>query len=399
MSFTTGARRRRPSLFTLILLTALGALSTNLFLPSLDNMARDFGVPYGVMQIAISGYLAGSAVIQLVVGPMADRFGRRPVMLGALAVFILASAGTLLAESAGVFLFFRILQAAVMSGTVLSRAMISDLAAGRAASMMGYVTMGMSLVPMVAPVIGGRLEAAFGWHGAFSVLLAVGVLSLAWCWRDLGETMTTPGIPLREQLRRYPILARSVRFWGYCLTSTLNAGSFFAYLGGASFVGAQVFHLDPVTVGNWFAAPAVGYMIGNALAGRLSGRFGIDGMVLTGSALTTAALGMALAISLAGGESPLVFFGAVSVMAIGNGMAMPNAMAGMMSVRPDLAGTASGFGGSMMVAGGAGLATLAGALLVPGSSSAVLLAIMAASAFGSVLAILWVIRSRPRMLG
>lgn len=374
------------------MLTSLGALATNLFLPSLDNMARDFGVPYGVMQVSISGYLAGSAVIQLLVGPMADRFGRRPVMLGALMLFIFASAGTLLAPTAGVFLVFRVLQASVMTGTVLSRAMISDIAADRAASMMGYVTMGMSLVPMVAPVIGGRLEEAFGWQGAFTVLLVVGVLALAWSWHDLGETMATPGIPMREQLRRYPLLARSVRFWGYCLAAMLNSGAFFAYLGGASFVGAQVFHLDPVAVGNWFAAPSVGYMVGNALAARFSGRFSIDRMILTGSSITASMLTLALAVTLAGGEGPAVFFGAVTVMGIGNGMTMPNVMAGMMGVRPDLAGTASGFGGAMMVAGGAVLATLAGALLVPGSSSAVLLAIMAASAGGAVLAILWVVR-------
>lgn len=374
------------------MLTSLGALATNLFLPSLDNMARDFGVPYGVMQVSISGYLAGSAVIQLLVGPMADRFGRRPVMLGALMLFIFASAGTLLAPTAGVFLVFRVLQASVMTGTVLSRAMISDIAADRAASMMGYVTMGMSLVPMVAPVIGGRLEEAFGWQGAFTVLLVVGVLALAWSWHDLGETMATPGIPMREQLRRYPLLARSVRFWGYCLAAMLNSGAFFAYLGGASFVGAQVFHLDPVAVGNWFAAPSVGYMVGNALAARFSGRFSIDRMILTGSSITASMLTLALAVTLAGGEGPAVFFGAVTIMGIGNGMTMPNVMAGMMGVRPDLAGTASGFGGAMMVAGGAVLATLAGALLVPGSSSAVLLAIMAASAGGAVLAILWVVR-------
>lgn len=374
------------------MLTSLGALATNLFLPSLDNMARDFDVPYGVMQIAISGYLAASAVVQLFVGPLADRHGRRPVMLAGLVLFILASAGTLLAQSAGMFLFFRVLQAVAMTGTVLARAMISDLAADRAAAMLGYVTMGMALVPMFAPVLGGRLEAAFGWHGAFTVLLVTGVLALAWSWFDLGETMTSPGMPLREQLRRYPILARSVRFWGYCLASMLNAGAFYAYLGGASFVGAQVFHLDPVTVGNWFAAPSIGYMIGNALAARLSGRFSIDGMILTGSAITAGTLALALIVTLAGVEAPLIFFGATTIMGIGNGMTMPNAMAGMMGVRPDLAGTASGFGGAMMTAGGAALATLAGALLVPGTGSAVLLAIMAASAGGAVLAILWVIR-------
>ena len=393
----TGARARKPSLFTLIVLTSLGALATNLFLPSLDNMARDFDVPYSVMQFAISGYLAASAVVQLFVGPLADRYGRRPLMLAGLALFTLASAGTLMTQSAGMFLFFRVLQAVVMTGTVLSRAMISDLVADRAAAMLGYVTMGMALVPMLAPVLGGRLEAAFGWHGAFTGLLLVGAAALIWSWFNLGETMAGPGIPLREQLRRYPILARSVRFWGYCLAAMMNSGAFFAYLGGASFVGAQVFHLDPVTVGNWFAAPSIGYMIGNALAGRFSGRFSVDSMILSGSAITAGTLVLALSLTLAGFEAPWVFFGATSVMGIGNGMTMPNAMAGMMSVRPDLAGTASGFGGAMMTAGGAALATLAGALLVPGVSSAVLLSIMAASAGGAVLAILWVIRRQPRI--
>ena len=362
------AGRRPPSLFTLIVVTALGALATNLFLPSLDNMARAFDVPYSVMQIAISGYLAASAVIQLLVGPLADRYGRRPVMLGTLAIFVLASIGTLLATSATMFLLFRLIQASAMAGTVLARAMISDLVADRAAAMLGYVTMGMALVPMLAPVAGGRLEELFGWQGSFTLLLITGAVVLVWSWRDLGETMHGPGIPMREQWRRYPILARSVRFWGYCLASMLNAGSFYAYLGGASFVGSQVFGLDPVTVGNWFAAPSLGYMLGNAIAARLSGRFSINSMILTGSSITAVALSTALLIDLSGHMAPLVFFGAVSVMGMGNGMTMPNAMAGMMGVRPDLAGTASGFGGAMMVAGGAILASLAASIPVKGSS-------------------------------
>lgn len=395
----TARGRRPPSLYTLIVVTALGALATNLFLPSLDNMARAFGVSYGVMQIAISGYLAASAVIQLFVGPMADRYGRRPVMLASLGVFVLASIGTLLATSAWMFLIFRLIQAAAMAGTVLARAMISDLVAERAAAMLGYVTMGMALVPMLAPVAGGRLEALFGWRGSFVLLLITGVVITLWAWRDLGETMKGPGIPLAEQWRRYPLLARSVRFWGYCLAAMLNAGSFYAYLGGASFVGAQVFRLDPVAVGNWFGAPSLGYMLGNAIAARLSGRFSINAMILTGSAIAAAALTTALLFDLSGHLVPIIFFGAVSVMGLGNGMTMPNAMAGMMGVRPDLAGTASGFGGAMMVGGGAMLATLAGMLLVPGSGAAPLLAIMAASGCGAVAAILWVIHRDSRRPG
>jgi DHA1 family bicyclomycin/chloramphenicol resistance-like MFS transporter len=156
-------RKTPPRLLTLTLLTGLSALTLNLMLPSLPQMALYFDVPYGLMQLAVSLYLALSAVVQVVIGPVSDRFGRRPVVLGALAVFLLATVGALLAPNATVFLAFRMLQAVVTAGMVLSRAVVRDMVEGpRAASMIGYVTMGMSLVPMIGPVLGGTLEEAFG---------------------------------------------------------------------------------------------------------------------------------------------------------------------------------------------------------------------------------------------
>ena len=115
-------RRTPPHLSTLVLVSGMAALSLNIFLPSLPGMARHFGVEYGVMQLSVSAYLAVSAGFQLFVGPISDRFGRRPVLLAMLGLFVLATLGTLLAPNAHVFLAFRLLQACVSTAFVLSRA-------------------------------------------------------------------------------------------------------------------------------------------------------------------------------------------------------------------------------------------------------------------------------------
>ena len=379
---------------TLVALAGIAALSMNVFLPSLPGMARYFGVDYGLMQLSVSAYLAASAVVQLLVGPISDRWGRRPVMLGALAIFLAASAGTLLAPNAGWFLVMRMIQAVVTTGLVLSRAVVRDMVAGpAAASRIGYVTMGMSVVPMLAPILGGALDQLWGWKASFTAMLALGVAVFVLAWVDMGET-ARGGLSLRAQIKAYPVLARSGRFWGYAGAATLASGAFFAYLGGAPFVGETVFHLSPAEVGYWFAAPSIGYLLGNFASGRWSILVGMDRMILWGAVVTVAALAVSLTADLAQLHHPLMFFGAVAFMGLGNGMVMPNANAGMMSVRPELAGTASGLGGAMAVAGGAALAALAGYFLVPGAGATPLLVIMLLSALGSLGAILAVMNAR-----
>ncbi|MDQ7260936.1 multidrug effflux MFS transporter [Paracoccus sp. PS-1] len=387
---------RRPSLITLVSISATGALSMNIFLPSLPAMARDFGVEYGFMQLSVSAFLAVSAVLQLLCGPISDRFGRRPVVLGSFAIFLLATLGTLLAPSAGWFMLFRLVQAVVTTGFVISRAVVRDIVpAEQAASMIGYVTMGMSLVPMIAPTLGGVLDETLGWQASFIAMGIAGLGVMALCAWDLTETAHGGGVPLRQQVATYPVLARSQRFWGYALAATLSAGSFYAYLGGAPFVGQVVLHLTPAEVGYWFAGPSIGYALGNFISARFSTRIGMNRMILVGALICSGFLLAALLVDLAGGLTPLVFFGAVGFMGLGNGMLLPNANAGMMSVRPELAGTASGLGGAMAVAGGAGLAALAGALLHDDSGAGPLLVIMTGSAIASILFILWVmIRER-----
>ena len=283
-------------------------------------------------------------------------------------------------------------QAAVVVGMVLSRAVVRDMVPQeQAASMIGYVTMGVAVVPMIGPAIGGRLDLAFGWQSNFWLLFVLGLITIWLCWVDLGETANERSGSFAEQFRQYPELLTSRRFWGYCLSAAFGSGSFFAYLGGAPYVGTQVYGLDPATLGYYFGAPALGYFAGNFLSGRYSVRFGVNRMILAGTILTLLGMGLSISIFYAGLGSVNVFFGFMTFVGLGNGLTLANANAGLLSVRPLLAGSASGLGGAIMIGGGAALSALAGMMLTPGSGAYPLLWIMFISALMAVLSILYVI--------
>lgn len=385
-------RTTPPHISTLILIAGLSALSMNIFLPSLPRMAAHFDVDYAVMQLSVSLYLAVSAVLQVIIGPLSDRFGRRMVLLIAMGLFVLASIGTLLATTAEIFLLFRMAQAVIATAMALSRAVVRDMVdEAQAASMLGYVTMGMAMVPMLGPVIGGVLDEVLGWQANFVLLALAGVMVMALTWADLGETASTRPTSLMAQVRDYPELFASPRFWGYVMSSSLASGVFFAFLGGAPYVGTEIYGLSPTVLGLLFGFTALGYAAGNFLSGRYSVRMGVNPMILVGTVITL--FGLVLqAVLLAADLAPAwVFFSCFIFVGIGNGMVLPNATAGMLSVRPHLAGTASGLGGAIMIGGGAALSALTGMLLVPGAGAWPLVIIMTASAAASLLAILGVI--------
>ncbi|WP_340243343.1 multidrug effflux MFS transporter [Roseobacter sp. HKCCA2468] len=386
-------RSTAPSIFTLIVLTGLGALSMNVFLPSLPQMAEYFGAEYGVVQLSVALYLGVNAALQLLVGPLSDRYGRRPVMLVGVAIYCLASLGCLWAPDVITFLVFRMIQASVVVGLVLGRAVVRDLyPRDQAASMIGYVTMGMAIVPMVGPVIGGALGQAFGWKANFWLLFGAGLVILLLAWADLGETARKGEGRLRDQFAQYPTLLLSRRFWGYSLSSTLASGAFFAYLGGAPLVGARIFGLEPALLGLFFGAPALGYFFGNFISGRFSVRVGVDRMILWGALITVAGLSTGLGLFFLGYKTALVFFGSMTFVGLGNGMVLPNATSGMMSIRPDLAGTASGLGGSIMLAGGASLSALSGIILSQSDQAYPLIYLMLACAIGAAASAIYTAR-------
>ncbi len=391
-------RSTPPHILTLVLITGMSALSISIFLPSLAAMTAYFETDYAIMQIALSGYLATTAVLQVFIGPISDRYGRRKLVLGSLTLFVLASVGALFATTVEVFLFFRILQAAVATSMALGRAIVRDIVPqDEAASMIGYVTMGMALVPMVGPMIGGGLAQAFGWQATFVFLTAAGLATLTLVYLDLGETIKGRGTSFRDQLKSYPELLRSPRFWGYVLCAAFGSGAFFALLGGTSFIASEIFGLSPLWSGIALGAPAIGYAAGNFLSGRFSVRLGINRMALIGSLITVAGLGTSAILTLSGINHPLNFFGFCVFLGLGNGVMLPNVMSGSISVRPHLAGTASGLGGAIMIGGGAALSQFAGSILTIETGTMPLQLVMLGVSVLALLSVLFVVWREKRI--
>ncbi|MGH1578386.1 multidrug effflux MFS transporter [Planktotalea sp.] len=385
-------RSTPPHIITLILLAGIAALAMNVFLPSLPNMAAYFETEYWVLQMSVAAYFAVNAILQIIVGPISDNLGRRPVILWGLALFTLASLGCIYAPNATIFLVFRMCQAIIVTAMVLSRAIVRDvIPAEQAASMIGYVTMGMAVVPMLGPIVGGVLEEAFNWKASFWLMVASGS-GLFWiCFYDLGETKRATGETLKQQFAHYPELFASPRFWGYSLASGLSSGAFFSYLGGAPYIGTEIFNLSPASLGFYFGAPALGYFLGNFFSGRYSARVGLNRMVLIGALTTSIATLIPLIVFGLGFGSVTSFFGFMTFVGIGNGLTIPNATSGMLSVRPHLAGTASGLGGAIMIGLGALLSALAGLAVAGGTSAMPVLFLMAVTSIGGFAAALVVI--------
>ena len=378
---------RKPHLITLILLTAFSTLSLNMFLPSLASIAADLQADYAIVSLSVGGYLAVTAVIQLVVGPLSDRVGRRPVMLAALAVFTVASIGCAVADDVWTFLAFRMAQGAIISGYALSLAVVRDRAEERAAAgLIGYISMAMALAPMLGPMLGGVLDTAFGWRANFQVYAASGLLLLALCWVDLRETR--PAARVGRAVGVGPLIGSRL-FWLYSLCSAFSVGAFYIFLTGAPLVAAAEFGVSTAELGVYLGSITAGFMTGSFASARLAQCFAPTTMMLAGRVIACAGLSLGIAGIVAGAASPLVFFGATIFVGVGNGVTIPSCNAAAMSVRPDMAGAAAGLNGAMVVAAGAVLTSFTGAVLpVSGPALWLLLLMLAASAAGLVAALL-----------
>ncbi|MGB0852826.1 MAG: multidrug effflux MFS transporter [Pikeienuella sp.] len=380
---------QKPKFAMLAMLAGLSVLSLNMFLPALPAIAVDLEADYAVVNLAIAGYLGVTALMQLIMGPLSDYFGRRPVLLVALAIFALASLGCLLATDIVTFLVCRMAQCAISAGWAISMAMIRDTETeGRAASLMGYVSMTMAVAPMLGPVIGGGLADAFGWRACFTLYTALGGGLFLWCRAAAPETNQNRSATFREQARTYPILLRSSAFWAFSLCMTFAIGSFYAFLAGAPLVAQALFGMSPGTLGVWLGSITAGFMAGTFMSGRFAASTPRATMILSGRVIGCVGLSAGLLVVLTGYIAPLTLFGACIFVGIGNGLTTPSASAGAMSVRPDLAGGASGLLGALVVAGGALITTITGTLLTAFPSAVALLLIMLSCAAISLIAAL-----------
>ncbi|MDH3220477.1 MAG: multidrug effflux MFS transporter [Gammaproteobacteria bacterium] len=390
-----------PRFVTLVLLSGLSVLSLNMFLPSLSNIASEYQADYTIVSLSVAGYLGITALLQLIIGPLSDRYGRRPVVLSGVIIFILASLGCWLAADIWTFLFFRVFQGSIISGAVLSIAIIRDSAPEQeAASQMGYVSMAMAVAPMLGPMVGGILDELFGWRSNFLFFTLLGLATLVLCWIDLGESHDNPSETFVKQFQAYPELLQSRRFWGYTLCITFSVGAFYIFISGVPLIAATFLALSPAALGFYIGTITAGFALGSFLSGRYSRRYPLTTMMIAGRTIACIGLLVGLSLFLAGYINVFSLFGATMLVGLGNGLTMPSANAGALSVRPRLAGSASGLKGALTVGGGAVLTSISGAILTEGGGPYQLLGMMlfcSAVALVAALDVLRIDRRRARM--
>lgn len=350
-----------PHITTLVMLTGTSVLTLNMFLPSLAHMAEDFGVDYGVMSLAIGGYLAMTAITQIVTGPISDRYGRRPVVLVGMAVFLIASLICAVTENFTTFLVGRMMQSAAATGMALSRAAIRDqFDTQEAASKLALISTLMAVAPMMGPMIGGFMDSVFGWRANFFAYSAAGAILFVLCYVDVGETHHNRSDSFGAQFREYPALFTSRRFWGYSVCAALSVGTFHVFVTAAPLVAPPAFGMGTAELGMWMGSITLGFMIGTALSSRVSRNFPLTTMMIAGRIVAVVGIGVPGVLIAVGYVHELIFFGAMILSGVGNGLTSPNAAAGSLSVRPHLAGSASGLSAALIVGLGAIITTVTG---------------------------------------
>jgi DHA1 family bicyclomycin/chloramphenicol resistance-like MFS transporter len=353
--------RPKPTLTVLVAISTLQPIALNLLAPSTPTLARHFAASYATIQLTLTLFLVAVALMQLVIGPLSDRFGRRPCVNAGIALFLLGSVIGALSHSTGMLLLARVLEGAgAGSAFALSRAIIRDSASrDEAASQIATVTMVMVVAPMLAPYLGGHIETWFGWRMIFWFMTAFGAGVLLLTIARLPET--APNLGQRSSLfgvfRAFPLLIGDRGFVTNVIALSMTSGAFFGFVAAAPFIVVETMGHGPDAYGAYFILNAFGYMVGNFAMSRLAMKLGTRRLIRNGLIISCVAMSVALALSLSPAWTPLALFLPLAFNAAGNGLTIPGATAEALSARPELAGSAAGLMGAIQL-GSSALATI-----------------------------------------
>lgn len=346
----------------LALLTSLGPLSTDMYLPSLPSIAVDLNVSAAEVQLTLSAFLLGFAGGQIIYGPISDRLGRKPTLIAGLVIYALAGLICAVAQNIETLIAARFLQALGASGPiVLARSIVRDVYggndAGRELARIGSI---MGLVPAVAPAIGGVMEIAFGWHSTFLATFAIGAGLIAMIVIRLPETLQhrhTDPLSLRTILRGFAALLSHAGYRAYVAIVSVTYAGLFAFISGSSFILQGSYGLSEIMFGLAFGACALAYVLGTLIGQRLVPRRGFAWALGVGCALQTlGAAAMCGGIAFGPGNA-IEIVGPMMIYMVGVGVGLPQSMAGALLPFPERAGAASSLMGftQMVLAAGVGM--------------------------------------------
>ncbi len=350
----------------LIPAASLGLLASSIYVPSIPDIARELAVPVGLVQLTMTVFLASYGVAMLVIGPLSDRFGRRRVMLAGILLCLVASLVCAAAPGILTLIVGRAFQAfGGCAGVVIARAMVRDLFdREQVARAMAIVASAVTIVPIAGPVLGGYVHVWLGWRANF-VIVALGGLALfaivALRMPETNLNLQNQATLFRGLVSSFATLLRARRFLAYALVTGCGGAAYYAFAAAAPVVFIERFHVSPDVYGIYAASASGGFMFGSVASSRFSVRLGADWFIRLGGWVQIGAGAAMIGLAAAGYATPWAVVPPIFFMGVANGLYMPNAFAGGVSIQPHLAGAAAGLAGFVQMFG-AGVATAVMAL-------------------------------------
>jgi MFS transporter, DHA1 family, multidrug resistance protein len=365
-------------------ISALGPAAMQILLPALPIIRESFSVSISVAQLTLSLSMLSIAIATLVYGPLSDKFGRKPVLMGGMLVTLIGSIFCMLAPTIEMLIISRVIQAfGGAVGLVVARAIVRDVyGPADSARIIATLVMVMVVIPMLSPALGGELMVRFDWHAVFVFIAGLSALLMLVLTLRLPETLLEP-VPFEgigDVLSTYVRLLNSRIFCGYAFSVTFVSVVFFSFISAAPEIMVSALERPATEYGYYFIMIPAGFMAGNFLSTRFSKRMGIYRMIDYGSRISLLGIGLALLLQVIGLHHPLALFLPVAIAIFGNGITLPNAQTGAINEFPRFAGSASGLTGFLQMAFSAAAAQLV-AIIFNGTAFPLLILMLIASLF------------------
>lgn len=357
----------RTILTLLVAAAALGLLASAIYVPSIPDIARELDVPVGQVQLTLTTFLFGFGASTLLTGALSDRFGRRGVLIIGNAVCAAASVACALATSIELLLIGRALQAiGACAGIVVARAVVRDIFdRDETARAMAALAMAATLAPILAPVLGGYIHVTLGWRANFLIVAAAAAfvaVATALFLREINHNLQNEVGLWRGLFVGTTTLLRIRRFMAYTLATASGGVTFYSFVAAAPIILIDRFGVSPDLVGIYVGVPPLGFLTGSFVTSRLAVRIGGDRLIKWGSLGHVLSGLMIAGLAVSGVNEPWAVVGPLLGMTFSNGLIMPNAYAGSVSVQPHLAGAASGLANFLQMIGAGAAAALFAAL-------------------------------------
>lgn len=360
-----------PPIAYFTIMSMVSPIALNILLPALPDAAVDLGVSTSEIQLSLTLYLLALALGQLICGPLADRFGRRPVLLTGIAIHFIGCLLGAFADDLSSLLIARILQAlGGCTGMVLARTIMLDrYSRDQAAGKIGYITLSIAISQAIAPTLGGHINLHLGWQYLFHFSLLLSSVSWLIVLFMIPETTKhkTDSLRLNRILKQYWEVLKAPNYLGYALSTTFIASAIYLFIGSAPYIVNNEIGGNSADFGNWFLLVSLGFMFGSFNAAKLSSKLGVQRMIKLGHSLSMLGASIMLISVYFLDVHYLTLFLPMALFTIGRGFSQPNSQSAGISCSQSSPSTASGLMGFIQLMTGAICAQLTPLILEAGS--------------------------------